>query len=77
MFRMKNVILHFKRKFSSQKLKTHSNSNVAFGKYLFLTNTATSGILMLTGDAIEQEIEYRQNKVAERFDDKRLCMVNF
>lgn len=75
MFRMKNVISLIKRKVYSNKPSKFQNTlNAAFGKYLLVTNTVTSGVLMLTGDLIEQEIEYQQNKIPERYDGKRLRM---
>lgn len=43
----------------------------AFGKYLLFTNIISSGIPMVFGDLIQQEIEYQNNKLAERYDFKR------
>lgn len=40
----------------------------AFGKHLLFTNTWTSGALMVAGDLIEQEIEYRRKLIPERYD---------
>ncbi|XP_044754931.1 mpv17-like protein 2 [Coccinella septempunctata] len=44
----------------------------AFGKYLLFTNIISSGVPMFFGDLIQQEIEYQHNKLAERYDYKRL-----
>ncbi|GAB0090554.1 mpv17-like protein 2 [Sergentomyia squamirostris] len=43
-----------------------------FGKYLLLTNTISSGILMGFGDVMSQEIEYRSKLIAKRYDWKRI-----
>lgn len=48
------------------------SASLAFGKYLLVTNIISSGILMLIGDGIQQEIEYHQNKRKQRYDYKRL-----
>lgn len=45
-----------------------------FGKYLLLTNTVSSGLLMIAGDVICQEIEYRRGELKERYDCRRICM---
>lgn len=45
-----------------------------FGKYLLLTNTVSSGLLMIAGDVICQEIEYRRGDLKERYDCTRICM---
>ncbi|KAK6629167.1 hypothetical protein RUM43_002984 [Polyplax serrata] len=43
-----------------------------FGKYLFLTNTLSSGLLMCAGDLIQQEIEHvRYDKHKNSFDWRR------
>ncbi|EEB11761.1 Peroxisomal membrane protein, putative [Pediculus humanus corporis] len=43
-----------------------------FGKYLFLTNTISSGVLMSLGDLLQQEIEYiNDNEHTDSFDWKR------
>lgn len=44
-----------------------------FGKYLLLTNTVSSGVLMIAGDVISQEIEYRRGELKNRYDYKRIC----
>lgn len=49
-----------------------SGFKAAFGKYLFVTNTVTSGVLMGIGDLIQQEIEYQKRIIPERYDFKRL-----
>lgn len=46
--------------------------NDVFGKYLFITNTVTSGVLMGLGDLAQQEIEYRRHMMAERYDWARM-----
>lgn len=43
----------------------------AFGKYLLFTNTWTSGLLMGTGDLIEQEIEYQRKVLPKRYEWSR------
>ncbi|XP_059612219.1 mpv17-like protein 2 [Phlebotomus argentipes] len=43
-----------------------------FGKYLLLTNTVSSGILMGLGDVMSQEIEYRTQLIDKRYDWKRI-----
>ncbi|KAK5645139.1 hypothetical protein RI129_006439 [Pyrocoelia pectoralis] len=40
----------------------------AFGKHLLFTNTWTSGVLMVAGDLMEQEIEYQRKLISERYD---------
>ncbi|XP_057667450.1 mpv17-like protein 2 [Diorhabda carinulata] len=41
-------------------------------KYLLLSNTVTSGLLMFIGDLCQQEIEFRQKLLEKRYDFKRL-----
>lgn len=48
--------------------------SLAFGKYLLLTNTISSGVLMLIGDGIQQEIEYHQKNLRKRYDYGRLSI---
>lgn len=45
--------------------------NVFFGKYLLATNTISSGFLMVAGDLIVQEFEYRKGTLKQRYDWKR------
>ncbi|XP_023722950.1 mpv17-like protein 2 isoform X2 [Cryptotermes secundus] len=45
--------------------------NRIFGKYLFLTNTISSGVLMSAGDLIQQEIEKRRTPKSKPFDWER------
>lgn len=44
----------------------------AFGKYLVATNIVSSGVLLGFADLVQQEIEYRQQKISKRYDFKRL-----
>lgn len=44
-----------------------------FGKYLLLTNTISSGVLMFFGDILSQEIEFRSGTLPQRYDYQRLC----
>uniref|UniRef100_A0A182JVC8 Uncharacterized protein n=1 Tax=Anopheles christyi TaxID=43041 RepID=A0A182JVC8_9DIPT len=47
-----------------------------FGRYLLVTNTVSSGVLMLAGDIAAQEIERRQATIpvaSEGLESKRLC----
>lgn len=46
--------------------------NVAFEKHLLATNTVTCGLLMFVGDLMQQEIEYQQKLLKERYDWTRL-----
>ncbi|XP_036337159.1 mpv17-like protein 2 [Rhagoletis pomonella] len=54
--------------------------NKLFGKYLLATNILSSGILMVIGDLIAQEIEYRRHKIEsvdfdikhDRYDTNRI-----
>ncbi|XP_058830448.1 mpv17-like protein 2 [Topomyia yanbarensis] len=48
-----------------------------FGRYLLLTNTVSSGLLMMLGDVVAQEIEQRFDDVQERqYDWRRIgCMT--
>lgn len=50
--------------------KTTFRKNVRslFGKYLIFTNTISSGILMGVGDLIQQEIEFRQKILPQRYE---------
>lgn len=46
--------------------------NLYFGKYLLVTNTISSGVLMSVGDLIQQQIEYvKDGKHEDGFDWKR------
>jgi protein Mpv17 len=49
-----------------------------FGKYLLLTNTVSSGVLMAAGDLIQQEIEKHRTLKSKPFDWKRtgLCYTD-
>ncbi|KAJ8910514.1 hypothetical protein NQ315_002456 [Exocentrus adspersus] len=57
------------------KSPIRSGITLAFGKYLLLTNTISSGVLMLVGDICQQEIEYRQNKLPQRYDFGRMSRM--
>lgn len=41
---------------------------ILFHKYLLTTNTVSSGVLMVAGDLMSQEIEYQQGLMRERYD---------
>ena len=45
--------------------------NLLFGKYLLVTNTVTSGFLMVVGDLISQEIEFQKGTLNKRYNWKR------
>ncbi|CAH1154236.1 unnamed protein product [Phaedon cochleariae] len=68
---------------SCSRLSTSSSSTtpirpgitLVFGKYLLATNTISSGVLMLIGDICQQEVEYRQRKIEERYDYGRLSRM--
>lgn len=51
-----------------QKGWAHSTRKALFGKYLLHTNIISSGVLMLLGDLMSQEIEYRKGLIKERYD---------
>ncbi|XP_054731506.1 mpv17-like protein 2 [Anastrepha obliqua] len=59
--------------------------NKLFGKYLLATNILSSGILMVIGDLVAQEIEYRRHYrdvdefdiKRERYDTKRIWRMFF
>lgn len=59
---------------TSEVRRTPSNpgTNVIFGKYLLATNVISSGVLMLLGDLLQQEIEYQTLILPERYDLGRL-----
>lgn len=42
--------------------------HILFHKYLLTTNTVSSGVLMVVGDLMSQEIEYRQGHLLQRYD---------
>ncbi|XP_062128951.1 mpv17-like protein 2 [Drosophila sulfurigaster albostrigata] len=47
--------------------------NKMFGKYLFVTNVLGSGLLMVVGDVIAQEYEYRHGlRQQDRYDGDRM-----
>lgn len=50
--------------------------NKTFGKYLLLTNTVSSGVLMAAGDLIQQEIGKRRAPTSKRFDWKRIGLLS-
>ncbi|KAJ8976582.1 hypothetical protein NQ317_010747 [Molorchus minor] len=78
MFRIRNCISTLKRHLFTSKMNKapiRSGITLAFGKYLLVTNTVSSGALMLIGDIIQQEIEYRQKKLLERYDYGRLSRM--
>ncbi|KAB0795196.1 hypothetical protein PPYR_08279 [Photinus pyralis] len=52
----------------STRRSVHISIKNAFGKHLLFTNTWTSGALMVAGDLMEQEIEYRRKLIPERYD---------
>lgn len=56
----------------NRKSLLRTGFSAAFGKYLFVTNTITSGLLMAVGDILQQENEYQHGKLKERYDLKRL-----
>lgn len=55
--------------------KTHEGS-VFFGKYLLATNTISSGFLMVAGDLMVQEFEYRKGTIKKRYDWTRSGKIN-
>lgn len=55
--------------------KPHEGS-VLFGKYLLATNTISSGFLMVAGDLLVQEFEYRKGTIKSRYDWKRSGKIN-
>lgn len=65
--------LPFEDKSSASKKSKFKNSLIpVFGKYLLVTNTLSSGILMALGDLLQQEIEHVVNGThANSFDWKR------
>lgn len=78
MFRIKHCLKNIVRYVSHTKptkSPIRSSVTLAFGKYLLLTNTVSSGVLMIIGDVCQQEIEYRQNKLPQRYDYGRLSML--
>lgn len=40
-------------------------------KFFLLTNSLSAGGCMLMGDLVEQEFEFRSNKIPKRYDWKR------
>lgn len=60
-----------RRHCSSEAKKSQKVTSLLFGKYLLATNTLSSGLLMVVGDLISQEIEYRTGTVKERYNWKR------
>ncbi|XP_037030886.1 mpv17-like protein 2 [Bradysia coprophila] len=60
------------RSFSlKQRNNVDKMTNLLFGKYLLATNTLSSGLLMVVGDLISQEIEFRTGTLTERYNWKR------
>lgn len=59
----------------SRRSKTNDMKQLVFGKYLLLTNTVSSGLLMAIGDLAQQEIEYRQKILTKRYDWGRLLRM--
>lgn len=55
-----------------QKTSFRKNVRSLFGKYLIFTNTISSGILMGVGDLIQQEIEFRQKILPQRYEWDRV-----
>lgn len=45
--------------------------HLVFGKYLLAANTISSGILMVVGDLISQEIEFQKGTLNERYNWRR------
>lgn len=60
-----------RRFYSSQPVKVDKITNLLFGKYLLATNTLSSGLLMVVGDLVSQEIEFQTGTLKERYDWKR------
>lgn len=59
----------------SQRPNLDKITNLLFGKYLLATNTLSSGLLMVVGDLISQEIEFRKGTLTERYNWKRSGMM--
>ncbi|KAJ8929039.1 hypothetical protein NQ314_018308 [Rhamnusium bicolor] len=70
-----STIVRYVSTSKSTKSPIRSGVTLAFGKYLLLTNTVSSGVLMFIGDISQQEIEYRQKKLPERYDYGRLTRM--
>lgn len=51
----------------------------AFGKYLLLTNTVSSGALMIMGDIVVQEFhnDFKARENENRYDYPRLGIITF
>lgn len=60
------------------KVKIRSRfMEAVFGKYLLTTNTVSSGLLMVVGDVMAQEIEYRKGTIEKRYDWSRMGKLRF
>ncbi|CAG9773054.1 unnamed protein product [Ceutorhynchus assimilis] len=55
--------------------KIKNISEMVFGKYLLQTNIVSGGALLWLGDICEQEIEFRQGKLAKRYDYGRMARM--
>ncbi len=53
---------------STQQANSDKITNIMFGKYLLATNTLSSGLLMVVGDLMSQEIEFRKGTLKERYN---------
>lgn len=68
-------LLQYLRYYSSRvpgRIAFREGWNNAFGKHLLFTNTWTSGVLMIGGDIMEQEIEYQRGLISKRYDWSRV-----
>lgn len=73
---MKHVFKIFQRNLSRRCGGCKENNrSIWFGKYLLLTNTVSSGLLMGIGDLVQQEIEYRRKILPKRYDWGRLLRM--
>lgn len=58
-----------------RKTPANPGTNLVFGKYLLATNVISSGVLMLLGDLVQQEIEYQTQKLPKRYDLGRMSII--
>ena len=66
---MRKILISLYKKTAQAAWNQH---DAAFGKYLLLTNTVSSGVLMYFGEYVAQRIQLRENFDESKIDKEKM-----